>query len=355
MKTIFIAASGSGGHLFPAVYVADALRKIDPSLILVGIGSGRPLEKKIFSDWNLPYEIIETVGIKNRGVSGFCEFLFSIPQAIYQTAKLFYKYKPSAVIGMGGYATVFPVIYAWAAGISTWIHEAELKPGLANFILCFFSQTVSVAFEQAKLPTKSNRVFTGHPVRQGLAEVVKNKVNNEPVKNLLILGGSQGAAGLDQALPHLSKLFLANKINIRHQCRKNYSESVTKAYKEQGVDAEVVEFIDDMPSAYNWADMVIARSGAGSIMEIGVVNIPAVLVPFPFAQADHQTHNANILVEQGKALLVSEKSANFISELISAVSALLDKSNYNNMLNKPLLNRTINAAEQIAKGVLAKI
>ena len=355
MKTIFIAASGSGGHLFPAVYVASALRKIESSINLVGIGSGRPLEKKIFSDWNLSYEVIETVGIKNRGLSGLFQFLFSIPKAIFQTTKLFYKYKPDVVVGMGGYATVFPVLYAWVAGIPTWIHEAELKPGLANFFLCFFAQTVSVAFEQAKLPTKSNRVFTGHPVRQGLADVAKNQINDNPVKNLLILGGSQGAAGLDQALPKLSELFLRNKINIRHQCRKNHSESVSKAYKDNGVVADVVEFIDDMPAAYQWADLTVARSGAGSIMEIGVVNIPAILVPFPFAQGDHQTHNANILVEQGKALLVSEKSPNFVSELSAAVTQLLDKSNYNQMLSKPLLNRTINAAEVIAKGVLAKI
>jgi UDP-N-acetylglucosamine--N-acetylmuramyl-(pentapeptide) pyrophosphoryl-undecaprenol N-acetylglucosamine transferase len=355
MTTIFVAASGSGGHLFPAVYVAEELRKLDANTKIIGIGSGRPLEEKIFSDWKVPFEVVPTVGIKGRGLKGLFQFLLSIPKAFYCTLSLFKKYKPSAVVGMGGYATVFPILVAWIFGIPTWIHEAELKPGLANWFLSFFVNKVSVAFPNAKIICLADKVVTGHPVRPNL-EIARKKSAPNQIKNILVLGGSQGAKGLDESLPKISKIFNKYNCSVKHQARKEKVQQVLDNYKQNGLSKiEVISFIDDMISAYQWADLVIARSGAGSVMEISVVNIPTIFVPFPYAQGDHQTANALTIVANEKALLVSELDPNFERKLQESIEILLEPNNYNRMLLKDAENRTLNASKSIAEGIFSLI
>lgn len=349
--TIFLTASGTGGHLFPAVYICDFLKENLPDVNIIAIGSGRPLEKKIFSTRNLIIETIETVGIKNRGIKGIFQFIFYFPKSILTTIKLFLKYKPDVVIGMGGYATVFPVVFSWFFGIPSWIHEAELSPGLANWFLSFFATKISVAFNQSKNPIRNDLIITGHPVRPGLTQISK-KVLNTPVKNLLILGGSQGAQGLDEASDLIAKLAIKFGLNVIHQCRTTNIEKVKGSYSQNGLDAKVIDFIDDMIQSYKWADILISRSGAGSVMEAAVVNIPTIFVPFPFSQGDHQKANAMILVKAGKALISDERTVDFRDSLSFNLEKLCSQSEYNQMILREYDFRGVDAAKLIAKGVV---
>jgi UDP-N-acetylglucosamine--N-acetylmuramyl-(pentapeptide) pyrophosphoryl-undecaprenol N-acetylglucosamine transferase len=354
-KTIFIAAGGTGGHLFPAIYIAQAIKKLEPTANIIAIGAGRPLEKKLYTDWNLQYEIIPTVGLKNRGLKGVLEFLFSFPKSIVKTIKLFLKYKPSAVVGVGGYVTAFPVCGAWFFGIPSWIHEAEIKPGMANLFLSFFSQKISVAFNECTFPRVIEKTFTGHPVRQGLETAKRSTAITSKPKNILILGGSQGAQSLDDAAEVIARFAKLENLSIVHQCRAQNVEQVKNSYQQMGLsDYSVVSFIDDVISSYVWADIIVSRSGAGSVSELSVVNKPVIFVPFPFAQADHQTKNANTLVKIGKAVLCPEGEL-FQDRIITEILKLMNIDRYNEMVSLPQKVAHQDAAHVVATGVLSLI
>lgn len=351
MKRVLIAASGSGGHLFPAVYIAQALNAIESDIAIDFLGSGRPLEASIFAKaGSYPVHTVKIAGVKDLGIVGAVKFLINLPRALFQTWQLLSSLRPDCIVGVGGYVTVLPIILGKLRGVPAWIHEAELKPGLANYVLSFFADKISVAFTETRMPVTKGVVCTGHPVRSGLEVVAATTPRNSPPKNVLIIGGSQGASALDEALPALSELFRSHNVLIRHQCRKNNGDVVRKRYEEQGMHAEVTEFIDDMHEAYRWADIIVSRSGAGSVMEIGIVNKPSILVPFPFSQENHQVENAKLLSDRGKAL-ICEEGPEFRARLQSVFEQVLDLSIYNRMLQAPNPNRNTDAAHRIAEGI----
>ncbi len=353
MKAL-IAASGSGGHLFPAVYIAQALKELRPDTEITFVGSGRPLEERILSSAGSKVLNLPVQGLKNRGFKGLLQFICSLPQALLQTAAIFRSERPDIVIGVGGYVTFLPVVFARLKNLPSWIHEAELKPGLANYVLSFFASKISVALEEAVMPSPKKVVFTGHPVRRGIEGARSFEPLKHDPQNVLILGGSQGAQALDSALPALATLITEHNLKIIHQCRKDNVEKVKQAYSSAQIEAEIVSFIDDMTTAYNWADIIISRSGAGSVMEIGIVNKPAVLVPFPHAQGDHQKANAMILVNDGKAFLC-EEGPQFLERIRAVLEKVLDLQIYNQMKLSQGQTRTRDAAKKIAEGCLELI
>lgn len=348
---ILIAASGTGGHLFPARFIAEAILKAHPSARVEFIGSGRPLEKKLIESRGFKLHSISVKGVKNLGIHGGLSFLINSPRVALSVWKLLSDFRPDVVVGVGGYATFFPIVLSRIRGIPTWIHEAEIKPGLANWALSFFSTVVSTAFEEARMPTRRNVQYTGHPVREGLSSIRSfESISKSPTK-LLVLGGSQGAQGLDITLPKLSSFIVSRGIQIRHQCRDENREALQSEYRSAGVNAEVVGFIDDMNEAYRWADVIVSRSGAGSVAEIGVVNKPVLLVPFPRSAGGHQVDNAMTLVRAGKALL-EEEGEGFLNRLEASLSKIFDVEFYNQMRTKKVSDRGVDSADRIAKGVL---
>ena len=347
---ILVAASGSGGHLFPALHIINALRKLDPQGEVQFIGAGRPLEAKILDPHDIPRHTIRTAGIKNRGVRGILEFLSTGPRAVLELVQLYRKFKPEVVVGVGGYASVLPVLLAWVYHIPTWIHEAELRPGLANWFLAHTATVISTAFAEAQMPCPKKVRYTGHPVRGGLAQIRRTAPRSRPHK-ILITGGSQGARALDAAMTTIAAKLKPKNLEYRHQCRPDQLASVTAGYQASGVAAQVVPFIEDMIAAYDWADVVISRSGASAIMELGVVNIPCILVPYPHAQGDHQTKNAAVLVNAGKARLVPE-GPEFEARLEQEILGLLEVDVQQGMIDAPYESRSVTAAERIGEGVL---
>lgn len=351
---VIIAASGTGGHLFPAVFIAEEFKKKCPNVELRFIGSGRPLEEKILSNKGFEVLTIPTYGVKNLGIAGIARFLATMPLSFIKTLSIIRKHKPQVVLGVGGYVTVIPVMAAKLFGIPTWVHEAELKPGLANKVLKDFASKISIAFKEAELGSHKNAVYTGHPVRQDLRQVTPGIAMGHSPKKILILGGSQGANALDEQLPKLLADFKNLHLDIRHQCREVNVEKVLDAYDEHKLSAQVEYFIDNMAEAYSWADIIIARSGAGTVMEVGVVNRPTIFVPYPHAQGDHQTANAMTLVNAGKALIVQE-GEDFEIKLKTALEKILDPSTYFAMKLGKYESRSLDAAERIVNGCLKLI
>ncbi len=359
---VLIAASGTGGHLFPALHIARALVKEGEqsgshnqgekfSLNVEFIGSGRPLEERLIDGNGFRRHVINIVGVKRRGLKGWLEFALLLPGAALKVWRLLGSYRPHVVIGVGGYVSVLPVVMARLRGIFTWIHECELKPGLANALLAWFANRISVSFEQAKVPCTWKVVYTGMPVREGLKEIREKGITVQRPSKLLVVGGSQGAKALDDAFWCLAPWLKEEGIEVWHQCRQENVDTVMSRYYSCGVACRVEGFIDNPVEAYDWAHIVLCRAGASSVMEVGVINKPAIFVPYPFAQGGHQKANAMTLVSQGKALLVEEGGDDFVPRLKDALSTLLNPANYQAMLATPHAERSTAAASLIASTI----
>ena len=350
-----VAASGTGGHLIPALHIVQALQAAAPGCVVEFIGAGRPLEEKIIIGNGFVRHIVSSAGIKRRNILGPLQFLIRLPRALRQISALYRAFKPDVVIGVGGYVSVLPVVVARFKGIPTWTHEAELHPGLANKVLGFFADRMSISFPETKLRGRVKTEYTGHPVRPELAQVDKDAVRADAPSRLLVLGGSQGARGLDQSVSEIAPLLAEKGVEVVHQCRPDSMEFVMNSYRASKVKASVVPFIDDMVGAYQWSDVIISRAGASSVAEIACVNRPTIFVPYPFQQGTHQTDNARSLVAAGKALLVEENEPEFGRRLREALAQLLNRDTFLAMKTRPGASRGLDAAGRIAQGILGLV
>jgi UDP-N-acetylglucosamine--N-acetylmuramyl-(pentapeptide) pyrophosphoryl-undecaprenol N-acetylglucosamine transferase len=350
---VLIAASGTGGHLIPALHIARAIQERNPRAVIEFIGSGRPLEAKLIDSQGFKRHVVAAAGIKRRRLTGVAQFVARFPKALVQLRKLYKSFAPDVVVGVGGYVSVLPVIVARMSGIPTWIHEAELHPGLANRTLAHFADWMSLAFAETVVRGRAQREHTGHPVRSELLRVDRETIREDAPRRLLVLGGSQGARGVDEALGACAELLVARKVEVVHQCREENMERVLSAYKAKNIPAHVVSFIDDMAGAYEWADVVISRAGASSVAEIACVNRPAIFIPYPFQQGTHQTDNAMTLVSKGKALLVDERDPAFSLRVREAIEKILSPETFRTLKGAPYEARGLEAARAIAKGILS--
>ncbi len=346
---VLVCASGSGGHLFPARYVIEALKHQGASVTFVGAGAR--LEEEIIGPTGVECFALQSEKIKGQGPAGLLRFALSIPKAFLQVHSLFQKLKPQVVIGVGGYATFWPITYAALRRIPGWIHEAEMKPGLANYVLSHYATKISTAFPEVDLKCKSKLVYTGQPVREELQEFNGKTHEVRIPSKILVLGGSQGAHSLDKAFEGLGKFLKLHGLSVWHQCRPENYDRLLKFYSELGVVYKLMPFINDLAEAYRWCDIIVSRSGAGAVMEISIVGKPCIFVPYPHAQANHQARNAEVLVKQGKALLI-EEGEEFEKRLRDGLFELLDRENYKRIAEMKLEGRPTDAAEAIAQGAL---
>ncbi|MBX7138616.1 MAG: UDP-N-acetylglucosamine--N-acetylmuramyl-(pentapeptide) pyrophosphoryl-undecaprenol N-acetylglucosamine transferase [Oligoflexia bacterium] len=350
---ILIAASGTGGHLFPALFIAKKIRALSPTAEVAFVGSGRPLEIEILGKSGFPLHRIRAVGVKRLGLRGFVDFMLKLPLTLLDVWKLLGAFSPDAVIGVGGYVSVFPVLLGRLRKIPSWIHEAEINPGLANRVLSLFASRVSVSFADAKIGCKTKMVFTGQPVRDELLSLAAQPKNNPP-RNILVMGGSQGAQALDLAVRELAPLLRDRNLALWHQCRPENEAPLTAHYRNTGIEARVTKFIENSAEAFAWSDLIISRAGAGAVSELSVINIPCILVPYPFAQGNHQKHNADTLAAPGKALIVEEGNE-FVARLRGALLELLEPGAWQKMRAAPGVSRPADAAKAIAAGALELI
>ncbi|HEY5716330.1 MAG TPA: undecaprenyldiphospho-muramoylpentapeptide beta-N-acetylglucosaminyltransferase [Psychromonas sp.] len=303
-KTLLVMAGGTGGHVFPGLAVADALT--EQGWQVSWLGTSDRMEAQLVPEHGYEIDFIDIAGVRGNGLKRLLMAPIRIIKSIWQARAVLKKRNVDLVLGMGGFASGPGGIAAWTMGIPVILHEQNAAAGLTNRILSHFSKRVLMGFSGAFHNKKA--VLVGNPVRKQLVALPRKKISaeNSPL-NVLIVGGSLGAKVLNDLLPKVFSTFADTQFNILHQSGKGHYQALQESYQKRQVKADVQEFIADMASAYNWADLVICRAGALTVAEIAVVGLPAIFVPLPHAVDDHQSKNAQYLVEQGAALLIPQK------------------------------------------------
>lgn len=307
---VMIAGGGTGGHLFPGIAIAEELLQRDRDIRILFVGTNRGIEKRILGNLGFSLQTIDVEGIKGRGWMKSGDALFLLPRALIQSLRMIREFSPDLVIGVGGYASGPVVLAARLCGIRTAIAEQNALPGLTNRILGMMVDRVFVSFKETARWFNARKVMAlGNPIRGGFAAILKRPRDPHRPFTLLVFGGSQGAHAINLAmLEALNDLGpLKGHLRILHQTGIADRDAVTRAYEAKGMTAEVMTFIADMASAYQSADLLICRAGATSIAEITAAGKASILIPFPAAVGDHQTKNAEVLVQIGAAEMIPEK------------------------------------------------
>jgi UDP-N-acetylglucosamine--N-acetylmuramyl-(pentapeptide) pyrophosphoryl-undecaprenol N-acetylglucosamine transferase len=342
-KNILIMAGGTGGHIYPALAVADKLK--ENGFQLFWLGSEKGMETRVVPEHGYPLLKINVAGVRGNGVLRLLFTPFMLMIALVQALMIMIKVRPVVVLGMGGFASGPGGIAAWLMRIPLLIHEQNAIAGLTNKLLAPFAVSVMAAFPGAFKDAKKITI-TGNPVRENITNItepeqryVKRDAN---VLNVLVLGGSLGARKLNEVIPEaIASLDAEVQYNIKHQCGERHVVNTEQAYEKHNVDVEVLPFIKDMAEVYSWADIVICRAGALTIAELAATGIASVLIPFPYAVDDHQTSNANYLAKEGAAVLIqetqlnSEKIKGLLVKWYQAPEQLLQMANKARSLAKP--------------------
>lgn len=305
-KRVLIMAGGTGGHVFPGLAAATLLR--ERGFTVAWLGTPQGIESRLVPANGIDLHTLDIAGVRGQGARRLMAAPFKLARAILAAWQLLRQWRPDFVLGMGGFVAGPGGVAAWLSRTPLFIHEQNAIPGFTNRQLARFARHVFQAFPGAF--SGADVTTVGNPVRQSICELPEPASRMQdrqgPVR-ILILGGSQGAVALNEKLPGLlSGLSQQVALTIRHQAGGKNLEAAQQAYAARQLDVDIVSFIDDMSEAYAWADLVICRAGALTVSELAAAGVASILVPFPFAVDDHQTHNAQFLVGQGAALLIPQ-------------------------------------------------
>jgi UDP-N-acetylglucosamine--N-acetylmuramyl-(pentapeptide) pyrophosphoryl-undecaprenol N-acetylglucosamine transferase len=315
---VIIAGGGTGGHVIPALAIAQQLKKQFAAEVLF-IGTARGIETRLVPQARFPLELIQVGALKNVSLVTRAKTMFDLPRAIAASSRMLSEFDPEVVIGVGGYASGPAMVAAIRRGLPTLAFEPNVIPGFANRMIARWVSAAAVHFEETCQYFHNCKV-TGVPVREAFFSVPQ-KVENTPT--LLVFGGSQGAHAINQAIIE-SLAGLREKvpsIHIIHQTGQRDYDHVLAAYQLSRISGEVHKFIDDMPGMFARADLLVCRSGASTVAEITAAGKPAIFVPFPAAADDHQNVNARALERVGAAVVVEQSNldAAYLVETIAAV------------------------------------
>lgn len=305
-----LSGGGTGGHLFPAIALAEEILQRKKGNEVLFVGAKRGIEYEILPQKGYPSMFLDIKPLRGGGIAGFISGLISLPIAILKAMQIIKRFDPDAVIGSGGYACAPVIIAAYLLGKKSFLLEQNIVPGFTNRILSRFVYSVITSFKNSYKYFKNKNVeWLGNPVRHQLFDNYLNDSIEDEYFTILIFGGSQGAHFVNDVVVEAIKIVFSRgeSCNITHQTGKRDFEEVKKRYKEAGINAYVTEFIEDMSTAYRAADLVICRSGATSIAELTVCKKPSILIPYPYAADDHQRLNAIELVNAGAALMFEQK------------------------------------------------
>lgn len=328
-RPVLIMAGGTGGHVFPALAVADELRSRGIPVVWLGTKAG--IESRLVPQAGYPIEWMSITGLRGKNTLTLLFAPVRITMACWQALAVLLRRKPCAVLGMGGFASGPGGLMAWLIRKPLLVHEQNAIAGLTNKILARFASVVLQAFPGVF----KNAETTGNPVRQSICEIknpqqrFSQRVTAQLGKlRILVIGGSLGAVKLNEIIPlALAEINQDERPEIIHQTGLKNIESAKTSYSDAGVEAKVEAFIDDMPAVYEWADLVICRAGAMTVFELAAVGVASILVPYPYAVDDHQTHNAYYLEKTGAAIIrqQDELSTDWLVEVINDFSANREK------------------------------
>ncbi len=307
---VLILAGGTGGHIFPGLAVAAALRARGVPVAWLGADGG--METRLVPQDGIEIDTIAVSGVRGKGVGKLLKLPFALAAAVRDAAKVLRRRRPRAVVSFGGYAAGPGGLAAKFAGVPLLVHEQNRAPGLTNRVLSRLARVVMTGFPG----TFDNERVVGNPVRDEIAALPARDVAPGIPLRLLVLGGSQGARALNEAMPKALARLPAGAFQVRHQCGERMLDDARRAYADAGLAVEPVAFIADMAEAYRWADVVICRAGALTLAEVCAAGVPSILVPFPQAVDDHQTRNAEYLVVRDAAVMIPQSDA--LTELLQA-------------------------------------
>lgn len=362
--TLMVMAGGTGGHVFPGLAVAHRMQAWGWKVVWLGNPAG--MEATLVPKHGIPMEYVRFGGLRGKGLKTKLMLPLNLLRACAQSLGVLRRVKPDVVLGMGGYITFPAGLMTALSGCPLVLHEQNSIAGLANKVLAKFAKRVLVAFPNA-LP---HAEWTGNPIREELARALAPKARYAQRSgrlNVLVVGGSLGAAALNEVVPRAVALLAADeRPHIVHQAGAKHIDALRENYAAAGLqaglnasvhagleaaggeqDVELVPFIDDMTSAYAQADLVICRSGAMTVSEISAVGVAALFVPFPYAVDDHQTTNAAFLADNGAALVVQQRdlSAEKLADWLRSQTrdSLAEMAERSRSLAKP------DATEQVAQ------
>ena len=354
-RPVLIMAGGTGGHVFPALAVAERLRTRGVPVTWMGTRNG--LEATLVPKAGIPVEWIEVSGLRGKGLGRKLRTPLMLGRALWQASAILRRVRPRVVLGMGGFASGPGGMMARWLGIPLVVHEQNAIAGLTNRWLARFASQTLEAFPNT-FPPARRAVTVGNPVRAAIAALLPPEqrwAGRSGRTRLLVLGGSQGALALNQLVPQaLALLGDDERPEVWHQAGGQLHEAAETAYREAGMTARLTPFIEDMADAYGWADLVLCRAGALTIAELAAAGVGAVLIPFPFAVDDHQTANARFL-EQGGAALMRQQAELDAERLAATLRELLgDRARLLTMAQAARRLAKIEAAEQVARMCLER-
>ncbi len=340
-KVALVMAGGTGGHVFPALATARVLKR--RGFDIVWLGTERGIEARLVPAEGIPVEWLSVGGLRGKGLGALLAAPVRLLLAVGQALRAIRKHQPRVVLGAGGFASGPGGVAAWLLRRPLVVHEQNAVAGLTNRVLARLATRVLEGFPDSfGRGVKAERV--GNPVRPEIVAVAapeRRYAGREGRMRLLVFGGSQGAARLNAVLPAaIGELPAALRPDVLHQTGRHGDEDTAQAYRGRGIEADVRSFIDDMASAYGWADLAVCRSGALTVAELAAAGVPAVLVPFPAAVDDHQTRNAEYAVRAGAARLLPERDLTPMS-LAAVLRELLEQG-------RPRLEQMAQAARRSA-------
>lgn len=320
---IVVMAGGTGGHVFPALAVADELRARGVEVSWLGTRQG--LEAEVVPHAGFPIDYVQVSGLRGKGVLSLLLAPVKLLLALSQSLSILSQRQPSAVLGMGGFVTGPGGVAAWLKRRPLLIHEQNARAGLTNRLLAPLARRVMEAFPNTFATTKKV-LRTGNPLRKTFIDATANTTasNEAHSLRLLVVGGSLGAARLNEVVPQaLASLDAAARPEVWHQAGKRNIDTARSTYAAAGIAARLEPFIEDMAAAYRWADVVLCRAGAMTVAELAAAGVPSILVPFPFAVDDHQTANARYLSDAQAAILLPQTrlTAERLAEILLSLTA----------------------------------
>jgi UDP-N-acetylglucosamine--N-acetylmuramyl-(pentapeptide) pyrophosphoryl-undecaprenol N-acetylglucosamine transferase len=307
-RTALVMAGGTGGHVMPALAVAERLRGDGWRVVWLGTHAG--MEAKLAPAKGFDMAWVKVAGVRGKGLVTKLLLPFNLLLAFWQAARAIFRERPDVALGLGGYVAFPGGMMAVLLNKPLVIHEQNAIAGLTNRILAHLADRVLLGLPLARRLSPAEE-WVGNPVRPEIAALPapeQRLAGREGPLQLLVIGGSLGAAALNEMIPRaLALLPAGQRPVVRHQSGAKHLDALTANYAGAGVAAEPLAFIDDMAAAYAWADVVICRAGALTVAEIAAAGLPALFVPFPYAVDDHQTANAAFLADQGAAWLMQQK------------------------------------------------
>ncbi|MBU1062449.1 MAG: undecaprenyldiphospho-muramoylpentapeptide beta-N-acetylglucosaminyltransferase [Candidatus Omnitrophica bacterium] len=331
---VMIVAGGTGGHLFPAIRLAEEIHNLSSDKILF-ITSSRRQDRDILKERHIPFRVLPVIGFQSRNAVHILNFAVRLIGSLIKSLFLVLQFRPTLVIGFGGYVSGPIVITSVLLRIKTIVHEQNVYPGKTNRILAGFVDKIAISFPETLKyldKFKSKIIITGNLLRKGLREVQKKEGAGFTV---LAMGGSQGSHILNKLIPEAVSLMescMKDTLGILHISGYEEEEEVIKAYRDRSIKSRVFSFTGEMNKLYNECDFVISRAGALTVSELLYLAKPSILIPYPHASG-HQRLNAKLLEDRGGALLLEEKDLK-AEDLRDAMVRLMDRDLLSDMSNK---------------------